>query len=162
MNPVHRAARALVIALAVLGVLAYGCAAAVTVADIVGRTIGYPVQGVVDLVQLFVVAGAWLVMPFAFLTAAHVGVDFIVNRLPRALRVPLHLFSATVALVLVGLMLWYGFDTFKVRSMFGDRSQQLGIPIAWFWYPLLLGLSASLIAIVAEAVGTVRGRTGHE
>lgn len=151
----YRLSRALVSALAALGVAAYGCAALVTVADVIGRKIALPVQGVVDLVQLFVMTGAWLVMPYAFMTGAHVGVDFVVKLLPVAARVPLKLFATTVALALVVLMLWYGFETFNVRTAFGDRSQQLGIPVAWYWYPLLVGLAVSLIAVVLEAVASL-------
>lgn len=162
MNRAHDLARTLVTALAALGVAAYCGAALVTVADVLGRTVGLPVPGVVDLVQLFVVTGAWLVMPYAFMTGAHVSVDFVVKSLPRALRVPLQLFAAAVALVLVGLMLRYGFDTFRVRAMFGDRSQQLGIPVAWYWYPLLAGLSVSLVAVVLEAATTWQRLTRDE
>ncbi|HRP95603.1 MAG TPA: TRAP transporter small permease [Rhodocyclaceae bacterium] len=162
MNRVHDLARTLVTALAALGVAAYCGAALVTVADVVGRTVGLPVEGVVDLVQLFVVTGAWLVMPYAFMTGAHVSVDFVVKSLPSALRVPLQLFAAAVALVLVGLMLRYGFDTFEVRTMFGDRSQQLGIPVAWYWYPLLAGLAMSLVAVVLEAATVLQRRTDDE
>ncbi|MCK0509670.1 TRAP transporter small permease [Aromatoleum buckelii] len=162
MSRVHSLARSLVSALAALGVAAYGGAALVTVADVIGRTVDMPVQGVVDLVQLFVVTGAWLVMPYAFMTGAHVGVDFVINSLPKALRVPLQLFAAAVALVLVGLMLWYGFETFEVRSMFGDRSQQLGIPVAWYWYPLLIGLTVSLLGVVLETAATWQRVSRHE
>ncbi|MCK2097166.1 TRAP transporter small permease [Thauera aromatica] len=158
----HSLARSLVSALAALGVAAYGGAALVTVADVIGRNFDLPVQGVVDLVQLLVVTGAWLVMPFAFMSGAHVGVDFVVKALPGALRVPLQLGAAAVALALVGLMLWYGFETFDVRSAYGDRSQQLGIPVAWYWYPLLVGLTLSLLGVVLEVLATLPKGTGNE
>nr|WP_282099109.1 TRAP transporter small permease subunit [Thauera aromatica] len=145
-----------------MGVAAYGGAALVTVADVIGRNFDLPVQGVVDLVQLLVVTGAWLVMPFAFMSGAHVGVDFVVKALPGALRVPLQLGAAAVALALVGLMLWYGFETFDVRSAYGDRSQQLGIPVAWYWYPLLVGLTLSLLGVVLEVLATLPKGTGNE
>ncbi|MDK3019956.1 TRAP transporter small permease [Pseudodonghicola flavimaris] len=148
--------RLVVSGLAVLGVLAYAAAALVTFVDVVGRNLGMPIEGVVDLVQLFVVAGAWLVIPFAFQSAAHVGVDFVLNMLPAALKLPLRVLAALVALAVIGLMLWYGFETFKMRTMFGDRSQQLGIPVAWYWYPLLVGLAASLIGILVHLAEAVR------
>lgn len=149
-------------ALAILGVAAYGMAAIVTVADIIGRRLGYPVAGVVDLVQLCVVTGAWLVMPWAFLSAAHVSVDFLIRAIPAPLRVPLQILAAALTLGLVGLMLWQGWLTFETRTMFGDKSQQLGIPIAWYWYPLLVGLAMSLIAIPAQLIATLTKRMGHE
>ncbi|WP_207208125.1 TRAP transporter small permease [Salipiger sp. IMCC34102] len=140
----------LVQALAVLGVASYGAAAVVTVVDILGRRIGLPVLGVVDLVQLFVVAGAWLVLPYAFFTGAHVSVDFLIERLPRGPRLSLIALAAAASLGLVGLMLWQGYLTFQTRTMFGDTSQQLGIPVAWFWYPLLVGLAVSIVAILGR------------
>ena len=148
--------RRLVELLAVLGVLAYGGAALVTVADILGRRVGLPVEGVVDLVQLCVVTGAWLVMPYAFLAGAHVSVDFLLERLPRGLMLPLRVFAAAVAFVLMALVAKTGWDTFTVRTMFGDRSQQLGIPVAWYWYPLLLGSALSLLGIALQLEGSLR------
>ena len=142
--------RTMIHAFAALGVAAYGAAALVTVADILGRRIGLPVQGVVDLVQLFVVTGAWLVMPYAFLAAAMVSVDFLRERLPAGLTLALRAVATALAFGLVALMLWQGYATFETRTMFGDRSQQLGIPIAWYWYPLLLGLAMALPAILLE------------
>lgn len=133
-------------ALAALGVLAYGLAALVTVLDILGRRAGLPIEGVVDLVQLFVMAGAWLVMPYAFYTGAHVGVDFVVDKMPSALQRACRLLGSAIAVVLLGLMLWYGYTTFQQRIMFGDRSQELGIPIMWFWVPVLLGMVGSAVA----------------
>ena len=143
-----RALRLVLSGIAALGVAAYACAALVTVADVIGRRIGLPIDGVVDLVQLAVMAGTWLVMPYAFMTGAHVGVDFVVSALPHGAALALRSVAAASALGLLALMLWQGFETFEVRTMFGDRSQQLGIPIAWYWYPLLAGLAASLFGVV--------------
>jgi TRAP-type C4-dicarboxylate transport system permease small subunit len=148
--------------LAILGVAAFGAAALVTVVDILGRRIGYPIEGVVDLVQLSVVTGAWLTMPFAFYTATHVTVDFLLAALPASLVIPLKVLGALASFVLVGLMLWRGYLTFETRTMFGDKSQQLGIPIAWYWYPLLVGLAVSLPAILLESVKSIKQELGHE
>ena len=156
-----RVTRWLASTLAVIGVASYGLAALVTVVDVVGRRIGFPIEGVVDLVQLFVITGAWLVMPFAFYTAAHVSVDFLLSRLPAGVMVPLRVMSAGMALMLVGLMLWQGYVTFETRTMFGDTSQQLGIPVAWYWYPLLVGLLVSLLAILAELIRSITREAGN-
>ncbi|MFZ3584612.1 TRAP transporter small permease [Loktanella sp. DJP18] len=161
MTRLTRFARGAVQTLAVLGVAAYGMAAFVTVADVIGRRFGYPIAGVVDLVQLFVVTGAWLVMPFAFMTAAHVSVDFLLTSLPAALMVPLRLLAMTLTLALVGMMLWQGFLTYQTRIMYGDTSQQLGIPIAWFWYPLLIGLAVSLVAVLLELASALLAANRH-
>ncbi|MBK0328978.1 TRAP transporter small permease subunit [Rhodobacteraceae bacterium F11138] len=162
MRQVAKLARGVVTLCAVLGVLAYGAAALVTVADILGRRVGLPIEGVVDLVQLFVVTGAWLVMPFAFLTAAHVGVDLMIGILPQPLKVLLKIAGGVLTLGLLGLMLQQGYATFLTRTMFGDTSQQLGIPIAWYWYPLLIGMALSILAVLLELTDAQRGGAHHE
>jgi TRAP-type C4-dicarboxylate transport system permease small subunit len=161
MRTAIRALRGLIGLLAALGVAAYGAAALVTVGDVVGRRFGLPIDGVVDLVQLFVMAGAWLVMPFAFMTGAHVGVDFLVERMPRAPAVLMRAAAMAVAVVLLGLMFGYGYQTAGMRMMFGDRSQQLGIPIVWYWAPLILGLGVSALGAILGFVATVRPDTGR-
>lgn len=162
MRRVMKGARALVAAMAVAGVAAYGAAALVTVADVLGRRIGLPIEGVVDLVQLFVVTGAWLVMPYAFMAAAHVSVDFLLTSMPRKLMLALRAVAVVATLALLGLMLWQGFLTFQTRTMFGDRSQQLGIPIAWYWYPLLIGLAASMLGALLQFRDALRGKPDHD
>lgn len=150
--------RWIIAALAVLGVLSYGGAAAVTIADIVGRNFGLPVDGVVDLVQLCVMTGTWLVMPYAFMSAAHVGVDLVIDALPRPVASVLLVLGAALTVALLALMLWQGLATFKMRTMFGDTSQQLGIPIAWYWYALLIGLAASMPAVLIQLATALRRR----
>ncbi len=152
----------LIEALALAGAAAFGAAALVTVADIVGRQIGHAINGVVDLVQLFVTAGAWFVIPWAFVAGAHVGVDFIVSQMPRMPQRVLAILAALLAGGVLVLMLRYGYDTFERRAMMGDRSQQLGIPISWYWWPLLVGQAAAILAVISVIVHLLRGQATDE
>lgn len=149
-----QALRGLVILSAASGVAAYAAAALFTVGDIIGRQIGMPIPGVIDLVQLCVVGGAWLVIPYAFLTGAHVGVDLLVESFPRALQTLLRIVAGLAAIALLVLMFNYCYDTFQQKRMFGDQSQQLGIPIFYFWIPLLYGVGLSVIAVVLALIAT--------
>ncbi|MFD1795216.1 TRAP transporter small permease subunit [Paracoccus aurantiacus] len=134
--------------LAAIGVLAYCAAALVSVADVIGRRIGTPVPGVVDLVQLFIMAGAWLSIPWGFSVAAHVGVDFLLERIPEGLARLLRIIAAIAAIVLMVLIFVECIPTYRMQVMLGDKSQQLGIPIAFYWLPLLLGVAASVLALI--------------
>ena len=122
------------------GFLAYGAAALVTVADVLARRVGLAVPGVVDLVQLLVLAGAWLVMPYAFWSGAHVLVDLLLGRIPERARLLLARASALLAALLLAPMLWKSWQTYGQQHLFGDRSQQIGIPTSWYWLPLLFVL----------------------
>ena len=134
--------------LAAIGVLAYCAAALVSVADVVGRRIGTPVPGVVDLVQMFIMAGAWLSIPWGFAVGAHVGVDFLVEKLPGGAQRLLRGLAAVAAAALMALILWKCIGTSQMQVMMGDKSQQLGIPISLYWLPLLVGVAASILALI--------------
>lgn len=146
------ALRSLVTLSAATGVAAYAAAALLTVADVIGRQLGLPIPGMVDLVQLFVLGGAWLVIPYAFMTGAHVGVDLLVESFPKRLAALMRGVAGVAAIGLMGLMLYFCYATFQQQVMFGDRSQQLGIPIFYFWLPLLFGVGLSMVAIVLTLV----------
>lgn len=146
MRHLLQALRALITVAAAIGVAAYAAAALLTVGDVIGRQVGLPIPGMVDLVQLCVLGGAWLVIPYAFLTGAHVGVDLLVESFPRAARGLLRVLATLAAMGLLALMLTYCYDTFQQQLMFGDRSQQLGIPIFYYWLPLLFGVALSIVA----------------
>lgn len=152
MQRLLHAFRWLVVVSAGAGVTAYAAAALLTVANVIGRQVGLPISGVVDLVQLCVVGGAWLVIPYAFLTGAHVGVDLLVESMPDAVRVPLRVLASLVAIGLLILILLNCYETFQQQMMFGDRSQQLGIPILYYWVPLLYGVALSAVAAALALV----------
>lgn len=145
----------LVLVAAGVGFLSFSAAALVTVADIVARRIGLAVPGVVDLVQLFVLAGAWCVMPYAFLHGAHVSVDLLLQAVSERLRAALRLFGTILTVALLLPMSVEGYRAFEVQRVFGDRSQQIGIPVAWYWAPVLAGLFLSTLAALWVLVASL-------
>lgn len=148
----------LVFAAAAVGFLSFSAAALVTVADIVARRTGLAVPGVVDLVQLFVLAGAWCVMPYAFLHGAHVSVDLLLQAVSERLRAVLRLVGNILTVALLLPMSVEAYQAFEVQRMFGDRSQQIGIPIAWYWAPVLAGLFLSTLAAMWVLAGALTPR----
>jgi TRAP-type C4-dicarboxylate transport system permease small subunit len=148
--------------LAIFGVAAYAAAALVTVADIVGRRFGLPVDGVVDIVQLCIMAGAWFVIPWAFVAGAHVSVDFVQARMPETLARMVEILAALMAGALLLLMLRYGYDAAIMQRLLGDRSQQLGIPIIWYWAPQLLGQALAVLAVVSVLIRLFGNRRSED
>ncbi|WP_201740596.1 TRAP transporter small permease [Paracoccus aeridis] len=144
--------------LGAIGVLSYCTAAAVSVADVIGRRFGMPVVGVVDLVQLFVMAGAWLCIPWGFAAGAHVGVDFLLERMPAGAARGLQAVAAVIAAAVMALVLWKCFGAWQMQALLGDKSQQLGIPMSYFWVPLLVGAAASMLAALAVVIRLASGR----
>ncbi|WP_119166020.1 TRAP transporter small permease [Algihabitans albus] len=137
---------------ALLGMLGLGGAMAVTVVDVALRPTDSAIFGVVDLVQLGVMAAAWLAIPYAFLTDSHVSVDLLAQSLPSRLSALLRALGAGLAAGLMALILIYGWQAAAQQAQFGDVSQTLGLPKTWYWAPLLFGAALSLLATLLIAI----------
>lgn len=160
--------------LAYLGVVSLFGAMGVTIADIVMRTasrivnllasqsVGWAITGVVDMVQLLVMAAAFLAIPFAFLRDAHVSVDMLTRRFsPRVEAV----FKAAAAFLATGFMwvvLATGYGQALTQIQFGDETMTIGIPFSWFWAPMLGGVGFATLATLLLGIGyTVQAATGR-
>lgn len=134
-----------------LGICCALLAGIVTCLDIVIRNLGgQGILGTVDITQMLIMATAFLTIPYGFVTESHVAVEIGVEKLPFRLQA---LFKAMAALLGALLMLaigWYGIGQFTTVGLMGDRSQTIGLPMTWFWYPLLGGsfFSAAIAFLV--------------
>ena len=143
--------------LAWLALLCLAAATLVTLADIglralsraIGLVTGTPpglaLVGVVDLVQLAVMAAAYLAIPFTFAGEGHVTVDMLHRRLPPRLRTLLRALGALLSCLFMAMILRYGIEQARLVASYGDRSATLGIPLVWYWLPLLLGAALSVV-----------------
>ncbi len=145
---------------ALFGALALVGGMIVVLADVATRrTLGSPITGVTDLVQLAVVASACLALPLAFARGTHVAVEFLADRLPAG---PKRLLRVAVALAEAGLLLLlllYGWRQAEARLLLGDVSPTLGLPVLLYWAPYLAGIGlsvpAALFALLPAREGTV-------
>lgn len=153
-------ARRVARAVALGGIAALGVAVGVTLLDILLSLVGGAVPGEVDLVQLAVMAAAWLAMPLAFLDDAHVAVDLLSARLPARVTLALKGLGGLLAVALMALILRYGWVTAAQQLQFGDVSQELGIPIVWYWAPLLFGVALSIVAALLAAASDLGAALG--
>jgi TRAP-type C4-dicarboxylate transport system permease small subunit len=122
------------------------------IVEIAGRkSVGFSILGLSEIGQLLVMSCISLVLPFVFIRDGHIAVEFVTNGLPpRALA----LLKAVVALAsaaFVGALAYFGFGQASLQIAKGDGSPTLGIPIIWYWGPLLLGAAASATACVIQA-----------
>ena len=128
----------------------------VTVVDIVLRFFGGVVPGAVDLVQLFIMAAAFAAIPWAFHTDGHIGVDLVTERLPAPVQAVLRALAALAAAAVMALILVYGWQAAALQMQFGDVSQNLGVPMVWYWAPLLAGAALSVAACLIAAATAFR------
>ena len=165
MDAARRLAHRLCAALAAGGVLCLLAATALTVADILlRRSAGIAVPGTVDLTQLCVVACVYAAMPYTFLAGGHVAVEAMTERLPPRALAAIEALALLLSLALVLALFRTALDQALLQHGYGDRSQTIGVPILFYWTPLLAGLLLSALAcalLVAERLRrVVRGGAG--
>jgi len=131
----------------------------VTVADVFLRTFfGYPVRGVLELVELGLACTIFLALPAVFLRDEHLVVDVIDHLAKKSVVRLLDLAGAIVSLVVLAVMLWQMVPLARTMHEFGDVTSDLSLPKIWYWVPVLLGLFASALAAVVFIVRWRRRR----
>lgn len=120
---------------------------AVLMVDISARkTVGFSILGTIDITQLAQVGCVFLALPLVFLRESHIAVDFITERFPPRVQAAVHAVSALLGVALLAAILWYSWEQAAIQVRQGDRSVTLGIPMAFYWGPLLLGTALSIAA----------------
>jgi TRAP-type C4-dicarboxylate transport system permease small subunit len=120
-----------------------------TVADIVLRAFfSYPIQGMLELIELGLACTIFLALPAVFLRDEHLVVDVIDYFARPRLVGLLDLVGALVSLGVLVVMAWQMLPLARTMHEFGDVTSDLSIPKIWYWIPVLVGVIASAAATV--------------
>lgn len=130
-----------------------------TVADIVLRAFfSYPIQGMLELVELGLACTIFLALPAVFLRDEHLVVDVVDHfARPPVVRV-LDLLGALISLGVLVVMAWQMVPLARVMVEFGDVTSDLSIPKLYYWIPVLAGVIASALATLVFIVRWRRAR----
>ena len=138
---------------AYLGVVLLLLCAMFNVGDIATRrVVRLNIVGMVDVTQLMIMACAFLCIPYTFMKEAHIDVDFVTNMLPIRVR---HVMMSAWGLIgagFMGLVLWYAGIAATQALKNGDASTTIGIPIIYYWLPLLFGCALSVLVCLAMCI----------
>ena len=119
-----------------------------TVADVTLRAVAnYPIRGTFELIELLLACTFFIALPAVFLRDEHLLVDVIDPLAPR--WVPrLKRFAELVAIPVLGLMAWEGWQAARETLVFNDVTSDLAIHRLLYWIPVLIGLIGGAIAAV--------------
>jgi len=141
--------------LSLVGTAAIVVGVALTMTDIGLRSVStLTVKGIVDIMQLCVLTGAMLAIPFGFLTDQHVAIDVFAGRMPVTVQVALRIVAALLGTLFLGAVAWFSFR--QAMTEYGDRSQTIGIPMIWYWAPFLAGIALSALANIGLVIRLAR------
>ena len=144
--------------LAVLAMISIGLAAIVTGLDVVLRhTVGSPIKGLVDLTQLAVMYAAFLGIAYAFALRTHVAVTILTEGLSARANRRLAALWWLCGAGLMLLLAWASFGQAQRVVSYGDVSQNIRIPMLWYWLPVVAGLALSAFGSLWACAETLRG-----
>ncbi|MGE0847487.1 MAG: TRAP transporter small permease [Flavobacteriaceae bacterium] len=145
--------------LALAGTLAFLVAVALTVADIVLRSLGeYTVHGLTDIVTLCTMIGALLAIPYGFAHDEHVSIDVFANMMPGALQKACALLGALLGAAFLSAIFWFAGNQMITEYGYGDRSQSIGIPMIAYWMPLVAGVGIAALVNYWLILRLIAGR----
>jgi TRAP-type C4-dicarboxylate transport system permease small subunit len=102
--------------------------AVLTCADIIGRLFKHPIFGSVELVSFMAVFAVATAMPYAQLSRIHIGVELLVKKLPRKLRLSIELSVEVLSLALFSMISWRMFLFGLKQQASGEVSLNLHLP----------------------------------
>jgi len=109
-----------------------------------------------DMVIYLMIAATLLGLSYVQRLRGHVNVDLIPMALPHQARKGLAVVTLSLSIVIVAIMLWYGYDVWHVAWARGWTSDTVWAVRLWVPYLALpVGLGLFLLQLVADLVAVV-------
>ncbi len=124
-----------------------------TCADVVGRALGRPILGAVEITGFFATLVLAFSMPYAHRVRAHVGVELLIMRLSPRTRAVLEACTGVLGTALFSVIAWRTWIYAGQMRASGEVSMTLQLPIHWILY--LVSVSFGVLAAV-QATDVVR------
>ncbi len=125
--------------------------AVLTGLDVIGRLFKHPIFGSIELVSFMGVLAIAAALPVTQLTKGHIGVELLVDRLPRRWRLVCELITETVSLALFVVVTWRMFlFSMKLRAS-GEVSMNLHLPE----YAIVFILACSCVVLCLVIVSSI-------
>ncbi|WP_085909719.1 TRAP transporter small permease [Kiloniella majae] len=127
-----------------IGILFLLGAMLITTTDVVLRKIdNVGIYGTIDLVQLMIMSAAYLSIPYAFMKKSHVAVAILSERMPKKVACFCQALGMLFCVIFMSSIAWFGFQQADQQYQYGDISITLGLPMIYYWIPVLAGSTLS-------------------
>ncbi|SDE03173.1 TRAP-type C4-dicarboxylate transport system, small permease component [Paracoccus isoporae] len=134
----------------VLVVVSTACLAGIallTVLDVILRnTVGVPVPGMIDITQLAMMYTVFPCIAYAFSRRAHVAVTVLSDMMPASVARVLAMLGWLAGAVVCGVLSVAVWGQARLIWAYGDVSQNMRIPMIFYWVPIVTGLALSVLA----------------
>ncbi|WP_425091719.1 TRAP transporter small permease subunit [Tropicimonas sp. S265A] len=106
---------------------------------------------------IYLAVGATLIgLPYVQYLRGHVNVDLIPLMMPKGLRRVAAMFTLSISIAIIGVMLFYGFEYWHFAWERGWRSDTVWGPKLWVPYLVLpVGFGLLMLQLIADLVAVV-------
>lgn len=121
--------------------------------DVVGRVVGRPLLGAVEITGFLATLALAFSLPYAHLDRAHVGVEIITMRLKSRSRALVEAFSGVMGVVLFAAVAWKSLDYgFQMKA-----SGEVSMTLQWPSYYVIFTIAASFAVLtLVQALDLVK------
>ena len=128
-------------------------------AAIVLRQLGILLPGHEEITTFAMVGMAFLGLPYAYRTGAHVRVETLLTRVPAPLQRKLDTWSVAVAMLICAAFCYFVLRLAWDSYVFGDVSEGLLAIPRWIpQLPMFVGLALFALSLLDDLVALSRGR----
>jgi TRAP-type C4-dicarboxylate transport system permease small subunit len=125
--------------------------AVLTGLDVIGRLFKHPIFGSIELVSFMGVLAVAMALPVTQLTKGHIGVELLVDRLPRKGRLFCELITETVSFILFLVVTWRMFLFSMKLKASGEVSMNLHLPE----YAIVFILACSCVVLCLVILSSI-------
>ena len=117
-----------------------------TVLDVCLRAaFNLPLRGTYEIIELLLACTFFLALPAVFLRDENILVDMVDGLAPRAVPL-LKRLAEVIAVVILAVMAWQGWQAAAETLVFNDVTSDLSIHRLVYWVPVLIGMIGAAIA----------------
>ncbi len=111
-----------------------------------------------EMVIYLVIAATLVGLPYVQLLRGHVNVDLIPLALPMGLRKALAVFTLSLSILIIGVMLWYGYEYWHFAWDRGWHSDTVWGVRLWIpYFALPVGFGLLMLQLIADLVAVITG-----
>lgn len=142
-------ARILARVCSVLSALALVVMMLVSVLDVaMANLFNRPIVGTFDLVETTLVLAVFLGFPETFYSDSHIAVDVVDFFVSPATVARLKILAKLVSFVFLVFLAWQMIEPARDAFKFGERKQELGLPLYALWLPMIFGIAVSALMVL--------------
>lgn len=124
-----------------------------TCSDIVWRrVVGGAFIDTFDLTKLSLVTAASWAIPYGFIHNSHVSVDLFTERLSPRNQALANIIIHIIAAALFAGLIWLAWQGAMLHYSYGDTTQNLGLPVVWYWAIFIFGLALTEVACIWRVI----------